>query len=326
MSTTYHTPHVTAAPLTSAGLNAPLGELDAAIGATRNGPGPIIINGGAFTNTYDTDMWIAGANRTNPVNNAQAIYAQLRITGDAGALVHDAVAAELRLNGISNATFLNALESSVVVTGGANTIPNLRAITANFHTEGAPSGTITAAIMMAAQNPIALTGTIAITTLYGLYVDQMTRGGTNWSVYAPGGVSMFGQVNIAQAQGSATDLRWYADAASAGSGLRWIFRRNTTAEAGANAGSDFEIQARDDTGGSVGTALTITRSNLAIKLGTGPLGFFGTTPVAKKTGWTAATNTKTRTTFDTTTVTLPVLAAHVGALLDDLLAYGLISA
>lgn len=45
---------------------------------------------------------------------------------------------------------------------------------------------------------------------------------------------------------------------------------------------------------------------------------------ARQTGWTAATNTKTRATFDTTTVTLPVLAAHVGALIDDLITHGLI--
>lgn len=45
---------------------------------------------------------------------------------------------------------------------------------------------------------------------------------------------------------------------------------------------------------------------------------------SRQTGWTAATNTKTRTTFDTTTVTLPILAAHVGALIDDLITHGLI--
>lgn len=46
----------------------------------------------------------------------------------------------------------------------------------------------------------------------------------------------------------------------------------------------------------------------------------------RRTGWAAATNTKTRTTFDTTTVTLPILAAHVGALIDDLITHGLIGA
>ena len=41
---------------------------------------------------------------------------------------------------------------------------------------------------------------------------------------------------------------------------------------------------------------------------------------AKSTGWTAATGTATRTTFDTATVTLPQLAEHVKALIDDLIA------
>lgn len=44
----------------------------------------------------------------------------------------------------------------------------------------------------------------------------------------------------------------------------------------------------------------------------------------RKTGWTAATGTKARTTFVTDSVTLPNLAARVGALLDDLISHGLI--
>lgn len=43
-------------------------------------------------------------------------------------------------------------------------------------------------------------------------------------------------------------------------------------------------------------------------------------------GWTAATGTATRTTFVTSTVTLPVLAEHVKALIDDLTLHGLIGA
>jgi len=46
----------------------------------------------------------------------------------------------------------------------------------------------------------------------------------------------------------------------------------------------------------------------------------------RKTGWTAATGTATRTTFATSTVTLPQLAEHMKALLDDLIAHGLIGA
>lgn len=44
----------------------------------------------------------------------------------------------------------------------------------------------------------------------------------------------------------------------------------------------------------------------------------------RKTGWTAATGTATRTTFATTTVTTEVLAQHVKALIDDLISHGLI--
>lgn len=45
---------------------------------------------------------------------------------------------------------------------------------------------------------------------------------------------------------------------------------------------------------------------------------------SRRTGWTAATGTATRTTFNTATVTLPQLAERVKALLDDLTAHGLI--
>lgn len=54
--------------------------------------------------------------------------------------------------------------------------------------------------------------------------------------------------------------------------------------------------------------------------------FWGATPIVRPTGWAAATGTATRTTFATTTVTLPQLAEHVKALIDDLIAEGLIGA
>ncbi len=47
---------------------------------------------------------------------------------------------------------------------------------------------------------------------------------------------------------------------------------------------------------------------------------------ARITGWTAATGTATRTTFDTATVTTAQLAERVKALLDDLITHGLIGA
>lgn len=44
----------------------------------------------------------------------------------------------------------------------------------------------------------------------------------------------------------------------------------------------------------------------------------------RRTGWTAATGTATRTAYDTTTVTAAQLAQRVKALTDDLLAHGII--
>jgi hypothetical protein len=64
---------------------------------------------------------------------------------------------------------------------------------------------------------------------------------------------------------------------------RWQLRANGTAESGGNAGSDLELVARDDTGANIGTVITFTRSNRAIGLGSGPLGFYGATPGAKPT-------------------------------------------
>jgi len=46
----------------------------------------------------------------------------------------------------------------------------------------------------------------------------------------------------------------------------------------------------------------------------------------RKTGWTAGTGTATRSTFSTSSVTLPVLAEHLKALIDDLISHGLIGA
>jgi hypothetical protein len=45
---------------------------------------------------------------------------------------------------------------------------------------------------------------------------------------------------------------------------------------------------------------------------------------ARITGWAAATNTKSKATFDTTTVTTAQLAARLGQLIDDLMTHGLI--
>jgi len=78
--------------------------------------------------------------------------------------------------------------------------------------------------------------------------------------------------------------------------------------------------------------LLVTDAGLAtfrntVNLSAGVLQMAGTQVVTtRRTGWGAPTGTATRTTFATGTVTLPILAEHVKALIDDLTTHGLIGA
>ncbi|RYX79491.1 hypothetical protein EON76_02115 [bacterium] len=77
----------------------------------------------------------------------------------------------------------------------------------------------------------------------------------------------------------------------------------------------FEASANAGLGAaSYETVITIGNGGTGAKR----LAFFGAAPVTKRTGWTVATGTAKRTTFDTNTVTLAELAGVVKALVDDL--------
>jgi hypothetical protein len=97
---------------------------------------------------------------------------------------------------------------------------------------------------------------------------------------------------------SIRDLSWYTSQSS-----RWSLRVNSTAESGSNAGSDFNIVRRDDTGTFLATNLAINRATgdwtfedgldittgttNGTKIGTSStqkLGFFGVTPVTRPAG------------------------------------------
>jgi hypothetical protein len=81
----------------------------------------------------------------------------------------------------------------------------------------------------------------------------------------------------------------------------------------ASAGTERDVLSVDSSG-----AVNITVSGASLT-------FAGTKVLeARKTGWTAATGTATRTTFVTSTVTTAQLAERVKALLDDLITHGLI--
>ncbi len=152
---------------------------------------------GSFVNSYDTALWVAPATRTNPTNNFQGLYVQARVAGDLGGFVHDAAALELRLSGASNGgAAQNAVEASLVVTGGVNSIASANGVVSNFHTEGTPTGTFTSVALFRASTIPALAGGFAITTAYSAYLEAQTVGGTNWTLYAPLGNSKIGDVIV----------------------------------------------------------------------------------------------------------------------------------
>lgn len=68
-------------------------------------------------------------------------------------------------------------------------------------------------------------------------------------------------------------------------------------------------------GGTGSASASAARTALGLVIGSDVAAYF-----APQAGWTAATGTATRTTFDTATVTLPDLAQRVKALIDDLTA------
>lgn len=182
-----------AGPLTRAALSASY----AAKSAPKNiFTGKAEYNGG-FANGYDTDVWIAGAQRVNPTNNSQGLYIQHRVTGDLGGLVHDAGASELRLNNASNTgAGQSAHENSLVVTGGVNNIGTLVGVLANFHTSGTPTGSASQVRLFNASQVAPLAAGFTVGTIYGLYLDQQIAGADNFSIYAPGGKSHFGPVTV----------------------------------------------------------------------------------------------------------------------------------
>lgn len=243
-------------------------------------------NGGAFVNGYDTVLWIAGAVRSNPVINSQGLYIQHRVSNNLGGYVHDAGASELRLaNATNTGVGQNAFEGSIVITSGANAIGNTNVFTSNFHSENAPTGTVGSVALYRSQTIPALTGTLTIDKVYGIYVEPQTVGVTeNWSVYAPNGTSLFQTLRLeSTAPSTARSIQFTTNNV-----LRWILRTTSTAETGAGVGSDLELSARTDTGAAALTPLSITRSSGLISINnglkvTGNIGFYGTAPIAKQT-------------------------------------------
>ncbi|MDX8537072.1 hypothetical protein RFM23_05470 [Mesorhizobium abyssinicae] len=186
------------------------------------------------------------------------------------------------------------------------------------------------------------------------YRDALTKdGGTNYQhavlladkalvewytsdLAATVGFSIHSEVSAVASQMRliASDIGLLVNNASGGLAMRVIPNGGVTANyltlQAVNAGSSpILLAAGSDTNvghiirgkGTGGGALQDGASTVRLSWNTTGLGFFAAAPVSQRT-MAAATGTATRTTFDTATVTLPLLAERVKALIDDFRSLG----
>jgi hypothetical protein len=119
-----------------------------------------------------------------------------------------------------------------------------------------------------------LLGAAALILLFGAAIkyveDQLVVAGSRSIVPTVSQIGYFGDGTAntsVQIDGAAATLRDIGF--KSGSSDRWTLRVDNAAESGSDAGSDFVIINRDDSGSAIGNALKITRSNGQILVGNG---------------------------------------------------------
>jgi hypothetical protein len=189
-------------------------------------------------------------------------------------------------------------------------IDHTRATYTDGHAETLLAGQALAWIGGTTGSPTA-TATIS-GTVAGSVANIVMQPGGGGGVFIGAGTSAQ-YININGASGQNNGVNWQ----TAGN-MRW---RLIT-----DASDLLNLYAYSAAGAFLGTVCSFepTLCHVNVDLYASRVGFNGTAPIAKPTGYTAPTGTATRATFATTSVTLPVLAEHVKALIDDLTAYGLI--
>lgn len=271
---------------------------------------------------------------------------------------------------MSGATAYNhwrSFQSRLVYTGSGS-LGEANGYSWNFAHTG--TGTVSTAYGMHLYNP---TGTGTITSLVGIYIEALTRGTSNFSIYSSstalagyhggfwqignglkvdtGGANITGTLaltgsmsataglvltggNLTVSAGTTTVLGVHAQCLTAKGTVDSFDAGGTVLQySGAGAGS---VRVYGANTGLSGTSFAInlngtdyaTVNTTGLTLPSASVLTIGSNQVlgSRKTGWAAATGTATRTTFATGSVTLPVLAEHVKALIDDFISHGAIGA
>jgi hypothetical protein len=319
-----------------------------ALAATKNVfTGKQEINAG-FTNSLDSDLWVAGGFRNNPAGDSQSIYVQHRVGGTMTGQVHDAMAAEVRVTSGVGASAVCGLETTAELGGAGTSLADVRSITSNFVFDAGLTGTLTAASVIRAQTlPTPLPAGFSITTAYGVYVENQVAGTTNWSVYAPTGLSHLGlasvgdpvampagfQLNVEKSSAPAivqikgTTAHHILDGAGGTttgtlyfrlSGVdKWTIQHNNTADT-------LNIQKTGTnvlTFGPSNAVTFIDGSNLVFGSTTGAklgatgdkIGFLGATPVVRPGAYTQTYSTASRTVPAATSAAVATTAATLSA-------------
>lgn len=119
---------------------------------------------------------------------------------------------------------------------------------------------------------------------------------------------------------------------------RWGWYTDASAESGGNAGTNLGLIRYNDAGSVIDIPILVTRSTGKILLGTevemdgdlnhdgSNVGFFGTTPAARSTGWTTFTNLNSDKTCNADSTSTGELADILGTLIEYLKLIGLLAA
>lgn len=322
MSADYHIPIVFNSALTSANVNTALGQLDSAIRGTLRG---------------DAE-WIERSTAPSiPASGSWHLYFKssgLYMMDDAGAETY-----------LSSAGSFSAQSANTVLAGpttGAAAAPGFRAIV---------PADINSALTTALTTPPPIGATTPNTAAF----SQLSA---NTGLSPNGVVSLYGGGVIGfaalrpvpeyrglAARRSASEPYTYAAIQSTDTLMR-LSGRGTYDATGAYSeqaaiaatanqdwtttakGSRITVSVTPDGSTTLTQALVIHNDNRLEIEGTldhdgSQVGFYGNTPVSRPT-YGAPTGTPTRTTFDTSTVTLSQLAERVKALVDDLRSVGLL--
>lgn len=279
---------------------------------------------GIFTRA---NTWTATQTFTNDINvGGGGGSPSVRIDGATGSNK----TLSFRTNGVTRWQLL----SDVTAEGGANAGSNL---SLNSYSD---AGSLISAIL----NINRATGLITVGTTINVPAGSLQIGGTDilarnntwtgnntWQASASTqtieGLTGQAALILRGVSGQIKQLQYYT-----GVNQHWSVQMTTTAESGGNVGSDFAIASFADNGAFLAQSIFIQRSTGKVSINGGDFNVqAGIIQVAgtqvlgtRKTGWAAATGTATRSTFITGSVTLPVLAEHVKALIDDFMSHGAI--